>query len=214
MKMPEEPRQGSCYTSFLHGMNRFMCCLQCFLPFIGRNIVEPVADALNIEELGDNITEGLRATVIVASVELERQIDDDQEANNIEHQQLPDWVLKTADATKDAIRTIEAGTMIFVPSIVDKCIVKQGDDQLKPYIESLVTTATRAAADAGVAGVNALEDMAYNAIILGEDIGDSFTTTTESYLAEEESELNGVRIDIEALMPIGLAALWLFTTHS
>jgi hypothetical protein len=212
--MPEEPRQESCYTSFLHGMNRLMCCLQCFLPFIGRNIVEPVAEALNIEELGDNITEGLRATVIVASVELEREMDDNQEANNIAHQQLPDWVLKAADATKDAIRTIEGGVKIFAPSLVEKCIVKPGDDQLKPYIESLVITTAGVVADAGVAGVNALEDMAYNAIILGEDIGDSFTTTTESYLAEEESELNGVRIDIEALMPIGLAALWLFTTHS
>jgi hypothetical protein len=96
--------------------------------------------------------------------------------------------------------------MIFLPAIIDSCIAKPGDDQLKPYIESLVASGADFTADLLVSGVNALEGVAYNALIMRENIENSFTTTNEDYAAEE-SEFNGVRIDTEALFYIGLAVL-------
>jgi hypothetical protein len=204
--MEEESRQGSCYTSFLHTMNRLMCCLQCCVPFFTRNVLAPAAQSLGAEGFSDVITEGARVAVILTSVEIDRALDDDDEANNAEHQQLPAEILAAANMAKDAIRTTEEAAMIFLPAIIDSCIAKPGDDQLKPYIESLVASGADFTADLLVSGVNALEGVAYNALIMRENIENSFTTTNEDYAAEE-SEFNGVRIDTEALFYIGLAVL-------
>ncbi len=208
--MEEEPRQGSCYTSFLHTMNRLMCCLQCCVPFFTRNVLAPAAQSIGAEGFSDVISEGARVAVIVAHVEIERALDDDEEANNAAHQQLPAEILTAADMAKDVVRTLEEAAMIFLPTVIDRCIAKPGDDQLKPYIESLVASGADVTADLLVSGVNAFEDVAYNTIVMRENIENSFTTTNEDYAAEE-SEFNGVRIDPEVLLYIGLAAFSIFS---